>query len=126
MPVFLILGTLSGFLSVAIGAFGAHGLKDYFAANDPKLHANYLTAVQYQMYHSLALIAVFILLRHFPDNRMLSLSGWLFAVGILIFSGSLYAYSLTGVKVWGAITPIGGLSFLSAWVLLLIVGFKLR
>ncbi len=111
---FLSCGTLFGFIAVAAGAFGAHALKSRL---DPETLAIFETAARYQMYHALALIAVGIL-----DDRMpsmwLSLSGWSFLAGILIFSGSLYVLTLTGTHWLGAITPIGGVAFLAGWFLL--------
>ena len=112
----------SGFLAVALGAFGAHGLKQHLS-ND--MMAVYQTAVQYQFIHTLALLAVALLLLQFPDASLLRWAGLAFAVGILIFSGSLYVLSLSGIKWLGAITPIGGVGFLAGWVLLLVAAFKL-
>lgn len=109
---FLVLGSLSGFLGVALGAFGAHILKERL---DPVLLTTFETAVKYQMYHSLALILVAILLKA-GNSKWLVSSGWLFFAGIVIFSGSLYVLSLTGVKWFGAFTPFGGLAFLGGWV----------
>lgn len=122
MNIFLFLGGLNGFLSVALGAFGAHILEG-------RLSDHYLstwqTGVQYQMFHSVALLAIGILLSKFPDSSLLSWSGWLFFVGIVLFSGSLYILSISGIKVLGAITPIGGVSFLAAWILLMVASSKL-
>nr|WP_034773318.1 MULTISPECIES: DUF423 domain-containing protein [Bacillaceae]MCB5936801.1 DUF423 domain-containing protein [Bacillus sp. DFI.2.34]MBU5341568.1 DUF423 domain-containing protein [Caldifermentibacillus hisashii]MCB7070955.1 DUF423 domain-containing protein [Caldibacillus sp. 210928-DFI.2.22]MCB7074445.1 DUF423 domain-containing protein [Caldibacillus sp. 210928-DFI.2.18]MCB7078405.1 DUF423 domain-containing protein [Caldibacillus thermoamylovorans] len=122
MNLFLFLGALNGFLSVALGAFGAHILEG-------KLSDHYLstwqTGVQYQMFHALALLAVGLLMSKFPASSLISWSGWLFFAGIVLFSGSLYILSLTGVKVLGAITPIGGVSFLIAWILLMVAASKL-
>ncbi|WP_033827466.1 DUF423 domain-containing protein [Bacillus andreraoultii] len=122
MNIFLFLGGLNGFLSVALGAFGAHILEG-------RLSDHYLstwqTGVQYQMFHAVALLAIGILLSKFPDSSLLSWSGWLFFVGIVLFSGSLYILSISGIKVLGAITPIGGVSFLAAWILLMVASSKL-
>lgn len=122
MNLFLFLGALNGFLSVALGAFGAHILEG-------KLSDHYLstwqTGVQYQMFHALALLAVGLLMSKFPASSLIFWSGWLFFAGIVLFSGSLYILSLTGVKVLGAITPIGGVSFLIAWILLMVAASKL-
>src|SRR6185437_11340191 len=106
MKLFLFLASAFGFLSVAIGAFGAHALKDRISPE--MLEINH-TGSQYQMYHSLALLAVAILLKFYPDSKLFNAAGWLFVVGIIFFSGSLYLLSLTGVRILGAITPIGGL-----------------
>lgn len=123
MKVFLVLGTLNAFLSIALGAFGAHGLKD-------KLSAKYLdiyqTGVQYQMFHALGLLAVGILYGTLAQNQhgLMNWTGWLMFIGIVLFSGSLYVLSLTNYSVLGAITPFGGLCFLASWVLLTIVIIK--
>lgn len=122
MNIFLFLGGLNGFLSVALGAFGAHILEG-------KLSEHYLstwqTGVQYQMFHAVALLAIGILISRFPDSSLLSWSGWLFLVGIVLFSGSLYILSISGIKVLGAITPLGGVSFLAGWILLMVASSKL-
>jgi uncharacterized membrane protein YgdD (TMEM256/DUF423 family) len=117
MKLFLSIAAIFGFLAVAIGAFGAHAIKDRI---DAKMLDIYHTAVQYQMYHTLALIGVAFLIKFFPESRIFVLSGWFFTFGIIIFSGSLYALSLTGITKLGAITPIGGLCFLVAWAMLLV------
>lgn len=110
----VMLAGLFGFLGVGFGAFGAHALK---ARLTPELLAIYRTAVEYQFWHALALLAAGLLATSRP-GPMLALSGWSFTLGILLFSGSLYALALSGVRVLGAITPIGGLLFLAGWVLL--------
>lgn len=110
----VMLAGLFGFLGVGFGAFGAHALK---ARLTPELLAIYRTAVEYQFWHALALLAAGLLAMSRP-GPMLALSGWSFTLGILLFSGSLYALALSGVRVLGAITPIGGLLFLAGWVLL--------
>lgn len=112
---FLLLAAISGFLAVGLGAFGAHGLKTKLT---PDLLAVYRTAVEYQFYHTLALLAVGLLLLHWPQNTWLKGSGWAFVAGMLIFSGSLYLLALTGTRWLGAITPIGGAAFLAGWLLL--------
>ncbi|MEE8255177.1 MAG: DUF423 domain-containing protein [Nitrosomonadaceae bacterium] len=116
MPrIFLILGAINAFLCVAFGAFGAHGLKLRLSAD---MLAVYQIGVQYHFYHALGLIVVGLVLLHFPKSRSVALSGWLMLAGIVLFSVSLYALSLTGIHELGAITPLGGMAFLSAWVLL--------
>lgn len=110
----VMLAGLFGFLGVGFGAFGAHALK---ARLSPELLAVYRTAVEYQFWHALALLAVGLLALTRP-GALLVASGWCFTLGILIFSGSLYALALSGVRVLGAITPIGGLLFLAGWALL--------
>ncbi|MEZ5539016.1 MAG: DUF423 domain-containing protein [Pseudomonadales bacterium] len=110
--LFIGLASISGFLAVALGAFGAHGLKNRLPAD---LLAIWHTAVQYQFWHTLALFGVGILLAQGFSSRALSVSGWLFASGIILFSGSLYALCLSNVRWLGAITPIGGTLWLIAW-----------
>lgn len=123
-PVGFWLGMagLLGGLAVAAGAFGAHALEG-------KLSSHYLTvyetAVQYQMYHVLALLAVALLGAVLPDASWLQPSAWAFLVGIILFSGSLYALVFSGVRVLGMITPIGGVAFLVGWGLLAYAGFRL-
>jgi uncharacterized membrane protein YgdD (TMEM256/DUF423 family) len=112
---YLMAAALSGFIAVALGAFGAHGLKQRLSAD---LLAVFQTGVQYHFYHTFALLAVGLLMLHMPTNASLRWSGILFIAGIVIFSGSLYVLSLTGVKWLGAITPLGGVAFLVAWLLL--------
>jgi uncharacterized membrane protein YgdD (TMEM256/DUF423 family) len=113
---FLTLASTSGLLAVAIGAFGAHALK---ARLDAYSLGVFETAVQYQFYHSLALLGVGILLLHQPQVALLRSSGWLFLIGMILFSGSLYLLALSGVKWLGAVTPLGGLAFIAGWGCLL-------
>jgi uncharacterized membrane protein YgdD (TMEM256/DUF423 family) len=112
--VFFALGALSGFLGVALGAFGAHALK---ARLGPDMLATFEVGVRYQMYHALALLAVGWACTRFP-GPVLTAGGWLFVAGTVIFSGSLYALSLSGVRWLGAITPLGGLVLLGGWLCL--------
>lgn len=118
MPRFLITaGALSAALSVALGAFAAHALKSRMP---PEALAVFQTGVQYQFYHSLGLILVGIVAQRYQASILLSAAGLLMAVGILLFSGSLYALSTTGIRSLGIITPIGGIAFIGAWLLLAI------
>lgn len=112
---YLMIAALSGFLAVALGAFGAHGLKQRLSVD---LLAVYQTGVQYHFYHTFALLVVGLLMLQMPGSGALRWSGILFIVGIVIFSGSLYVLSLTGVRWLGAITPLGGVAFMVAWLLL--------
>ena len=112
--LFFTLGALSAFIAVALGAFGAHALK---ARLDAPLLAVFETAVRYQMTHALALLAVGWACTRWP-GRALTASGWLFVAGTLLFSGSLYALSLTGLRGLGAITPLGGVAWLAGWACL--------
>ena len=116
MPrTFLTLGAINAFLCVAFGAFGAHGLKQRLSID---MLAVYQTGVQYHFYHALGLVAVGLVLLHLPKSKLIVLSGWLMLTGIVLFSVSLYALSLTGIRGLGMITPFGGVAFLSAWALL--------
>jgi uncharacterized membrane protein YgdD (TMEM256/DUF423 family) len=114
----LRIGAVWGFLAVAMGAFGAHGLKDRLTALDQL--ANFHTAAQYHMYIALALVAVGLLQAMGRSGTALSFAGWSFLIGSVIFSGSLYVLSLTGLKWLGAITPIGGVAILVGWAALAI------
>ena len=100
------------FAGVAAGAFGAHALKARLTADELGI---WQTAVQYHMWHGLGLLAAGLLLLHKPGSVPLAVAGWLFVAGIALFSGSLYALALTGVRGLGAVTPIGGVAFLGAW-----------
>ena len=131
MPkTYLLIAALSGFIAVALGAFGAHGLRDKLSAD---LLAVYQTGVQYQFYHTFALLAVGLLLMLStpslssavipPQVTWLKWSGNLFAIGIVIFSGSLYVLALSGVRWLGAITPLGGLAFLAGWISLAVAAW---
>ena len=112
--LFFALGCLSAFVAVALGAFGAHALK---ARLDADLLATFEVGVRYQMVHALALLAVGWACTRWP-GALVNASGWLFVAGSVIFSGSLYALSLTGLRWLGAITPIGGLGLLAGWLCL--------
>lgn len=117
----LQLGGVLGVLSVAIGAFGAHGLKDYLTKTE-RLDV-FETAVKYQFYHTFAIIIVAVLMNNF-DNKLLTYSGFAFAAGIVLFSGSLYALIGTQITKFGAITPLGGLLFIVGWVLMVLAVSK--
>jgi uncharacterized membrane protein YgdD (TMEM256/DUF423 family) len=112
---FLLVGAVSGFLGVALGAFGAHGLRGRLS---PDMLAVFETAVRYQMYHTLALLAVAAAIGRLGDAQLLLIAGWFFVAGIVLFSGSLYVLALTGVAAFGAVTPIGGLALLIGWACL--------
>lgn len=111
----LLAGSLLGALGVGLGAFGAHALRQMLETSN-RLDT-FETAVKYQFYHALALIAVGMLMHQFPEKN-LSAAGWSFLVGTLIFSGSLYIICFTGIKAFGAITPIGGVAMIAGWLLL--------
>lgn len=114
MKIFLILGAINGFLAVALGAFGAHGLE---AALTEQELGTWEKAVDYQMFHTAALLVVGLLLSKI-NSTSLAWSGWMFFIGIILFSGSLYIYSTTSMTTFAMITPLGGISFLIGWILL--------
>lgn len=113
--LFLAAGAVSGALAVAAGAFGAHALRSRLDAADLAI---FETAVRYQMYHALALIAVAWAVTVAPEASSVRWSGWLFVAGTVIFSGSLYLLVLTDTRWLGAITPIGGIAFIAGWLCL--------
>ena len=113
--LFFALGSIVGLLSVAAGAFGAHALKAKLPAD---ALATYHTAVQYHAWHALGLLGIGVLLALKPDDAALAWSAWLLLAGIALFSGSLYAIALTGVRSFGYATPVGGVAFLGAWAAL--------
>ena len=120
MPrTFLLAGALAGFVGVAFGAFGAHGLRGRLS---PDMLAVFETGVRYQMYHALALMltAALMMPGRIESDRAAAAAGWLFVAGIVLFSGSLYLLAVTGITVLGAITPIGGVAFLLGWACLAI------
>lgn len=117
-----IIMTASVFLAlaVAIGAFGAHGLKSHLST---EMLATYKTGVEYHFYHALGLLLVGVLAVYMPGVQ-LKWSAIFLSTGIILFSGSLYALAITGIKWLGAITPIGGLSFIAGWVMLFVFVWK--
>jgi len=112
--LFLAAGGLAALTAVALGAFGAHALKSRLSA---EMLAVWHTGIEYHVYHALGLLAVGLAAQQLPDSGLLKWSGWLMLAGILLFSGSLYALALTGVRSLGAIAPVGGAAFLAAWAL---------
>ena len=119
--VFLFLGAVSALIGVGMGAFGAHGLKNILS---PELLAVYQTGVTYQMWHALGLIGIALMRQQFSESKLLIWSGWLMLFGILLFSGSLYLLAILNLKWLGMLTPIGGVSFIVAWVLIAIFASK--
>jgi uncharacterized membrane protein YgdD (TMEM256/DUF423 family) len=122
MKAFIIVGAINAFMAVALGAFGAHGLKD-------KLDAHYLdiwkTGVTYQMFHAIGILIIGLLIgKVAAASPQFIWSGWLMLAGIILFSGSLYVLSLTKIGILGAITPIGGVCFLAAWILMVVGAVK--
>ncbi|MGE7949069.1 DUF423 domain-containing protein [Lysinibacillus sp. NPDC093688] len=123
MKKFIVTGALHGFLAVALGAFGAHALKEVL---DDYSRGIWETAVQYQMFQATAILIIGILMssKLLGAVKQLNLAGIFFNLGIVFFSGSLYVLAISGVKVLGAITPIGGVLFLVGWVLIIITALK--
>lgn len=119
--IFLFLGTTCAFLGVVLGAFGAHSLKTILS---PELLAIYKTGVEYQMWHAFGLIAIALMQQHDAQSKLLKWAGGLMFLGILLFSGSLYLLAILNLPILGAITPIGGVSFLTSWSLLIIFSGK--
>lgn len=117
---YLLLGACFGMLAVICGAFGAHALEKMLT--EPMLQ-RYHTGVDYQFYHAFALLITG-LLQHHLTHRALNVAGMAFVVGILLFSGSLYLYALSGIKTFGMITPVGGVAFLVGWGGLIIAMWK--
>jgi uncharacterized membrane protein YgdD (TMEM256/DUF423 family) len=122
MPNFVFLGSLNMMLAVIFGAFGAHGLKSRVSAEQL---AWWHAGVNYHAWHALGLFAIGLLLLNQPSLSPAKSAGWLMQSGIIIFSGSLYAMTLGAPRWFGAITPIGGLAFIAAWVVLAWASLKL-
>jgi uncharacterized membrane protein YgdD (TMEM256/DUF423 family) len=112
------IGAVLGFLGVAIGAFGAHGLKARLESLGTS--ATFHTGVEYHFYHALALLALGIMWGPFQARMTSNLAGWAFVIGVILFSGSLYVLAVTGFKTLGMITPFGGLAFLVGWAALVV------
>jgi len=117
---FLLVGALAAFVGVALGAFGAHGLR---ARLSSEMLAVFETGVRYHMYHAFAILIVALALARL-DGWLIRAAGWLFTAGIVLFSGSLYALALSGVTILGAVTPIGGLAFLLGWACLAVAALR--
>ncbi|GAA4836279.1 DUF423 domain-containing protein [Paenibacillus vulneris] len=120
---FVVTGGICAFLSVALGAFGAHALKTKIPAD---MLAVYETGVQYQMMHSLGLIAIGLIAAMLPNNKHLARAGWSMLIGIVLFSGSLYVLAVTQIKPLGAITPFGGVAFLFGWLSLVLAALQYK
>ncbi|MEO0352017.1 MAG: DUF423 domain-containing protein [Cyanobacteria bacterium P01_A01_bin.15] len=119
----IAIASILGGLSVAGGAFGAHALK---AQLSEKALATFELGTRYQMYHSLALLLVGLLWLQNPTNGWLNYASWALIIGIVIFSGSLYGLSLSGIKILGAVTPIGGVALIVGWALVATAAFSLQ
>src|SRR3954471_2222527 len=118
---FLLLAGILGALAVALGAFGAHALEGRLSE---ALLNTYEVGVRYHFYHVLALLGVVAVINRWPDSGVAVAAGWLFVIGIVIFSGSLYLLAFTGVRWLGAITPIGGVAFIAGWLCLAWAAFR--
>lgn len=114
MKIFLIIGVINGFLAVALGAFGAHGLEGKISDHAITIWEK---AVTYQMFHTVVILIIGMLVTQIQQPSV-HWAGWLFLVGIVLFSGSLYTYAVTGTKFLAMITPFGGIVFLIAWIAL--------
>ncbi len=123
--IFLSIGAILGGLSVAGGAFASHALREKISDRSLEI---FETAARYQMYHALALLLVALLLSIYQESPPPTLlaSGWLFIIGIALFSGSLYALSLTNVKILGAIAPLGGAALIAGWGALAFAAWSLK
>jgi uncharacterized membrane protein YgdD (TMEM256/DUF423 family) len=121
---FLTIAAIFGGLSVAGGAFGAHALREKISERSLEI---FDTGARYQMYHALALLLVAMLMSRLDSSpTTLLVSGWLFIIGVVIFSGSLYALSLTGIKSLGAVAPLGGLALMLGWAALAVAGATIK
>ena len=119
---FIQIAAIVGATAVGVGAFGAHGLEPILESNG-RLET-FETAVKYHFYHALAMLAVAVWYHFQPERKILMKAMWSFLIGILIFSGSLYVLSLTGITWLGAITPLGGVAFIVGWLFLFWAGKK--
>ncbi|MFC5469199.1 DUF423 domain-containing protein [Cohnella suwonensis] len=115
MNKYVKIGAIFAMLAVAIGAFGAHMLEDRVSADDLDV---YETGVHYHMFHAVGLLVVGLLMDKLPNRKLGEWAGRLLTVGIVLFSGSLYVLAISGVKVLGAITPLGGVAFIAGWICL--------
>jgi uncharacterized membrane protein YgdD (TMEM256/DUF423 family) len=121
---FFLIGAFFAGLAVALGAFGAHGLKNLVS---PESIATWEKAVRYQMYHALALLLLAWAVNQWPDQlKLFTIGGWAFLAGVILFSGSLYLLVLTDLKWLGAITPFGGVAFVVGWLSLLLAAWRSR
>jgi uncharacterized membrane protein YgdD (TMEM256/DUF423 family) len=120
-PIFLLLGALNALIAVVMGAFGAHSLKNSISS---EMLAVYHTGVTYQMWHALGLIGIALISQQTADSKLINWAGGLMFTGITLFSGSLYLLAVLNHKWLGMITPIGGVCFLTAWLLIVLFAIK--
>ncbi len=118
---FLFFAALAAFLAVALGAFAAHGLRGRL---DEHLMEVFQTGVRYHFFHALGLGLIAVLAKQYPDSTTLCWAGWLMVAGMLVFSGSLYLLCLSGQSWLGMVTPLGGLAFMAAWLLLAVFAYR--
>lgn len=121
--IFLAIASVLGGISVILGAFASHALKDRLSDRALEI---WETGTKYQMYHALALILIALLITRLPASTPLLVAGYAFIAGILLFSGSLYALSLSGIKWLGAITPLGGVAFIIGWICLAVAAWGIE
>jgi uncharacterized membrane protein YgdD (TMEM256/DUF423 family) len=121
--LFLALGSINAALAVIFGAFGAHALR---ARLSPDMLAVYHTSSQYHFYHALGMLLIGAIATHFQNDGALQLSGYLMLAGIILFCGSLYLLAITGITWLGAVTPLGGLAFIAAWIVLAVAVLRAR
>ncbi|WP_257347531.1 DUF423 domain-containing protein [Pseudalkalibacillus decolorationis] len=119
--LFIILGAVNAGLAVILGAFGAHGLESKLSA---KMMEVFKTGVQYHIFHALGLFVIAFLADKFAGSALIHWAGWVMLIGIVLFSGSLYVLSTTGISKLGIITPFGGLAFIISWLLIVIAAIK--
>jgi uncharacterized membrane protein YgdD (TMEM256/DUF423 family) len=116
MPkTFISIGAINALLCILLGAFGAHGLKQMLS---PDMLTVFQTGVQFHFYHAIGLMIIGIVLLHFTKSRLITISGWLMLTGIVLFCGSLYVLSITGMRQLGMLAPFGGTAFMIAWGML--------
>ncbi|KAA0546141.1 DUF423 domain-containing protein [Bacillus sp. BGMRC 2118] len=121
MKLFIVIGAINALIAVALGAFGAHGLEGKLSA---KMLEVWKTGVTYQMFHAIGLLVIGLLVGKYENVASFTWAGWIMFIGIVLFSGSLYALSTTGIKFFGPITPLGGVAFLIAWFMVIIGAVK--
>ena len=119
--LFLILGSINAATAVSMGAFGAHSLKTKISED---MLSVFKTAVQYHFYHSLGLLIVGLLTIYLKPEKHIKIAGWMMFIGIILFSGSLYILSSTGIRWLGIITPFGGIAFILSWIYVVIAVWK--
>lgn len=121
LKLFMLIGSINMLIAVGLGAFGAHGLQPKLSE---RMFEIYQTGVQYHMIHAVGILIIASLADRFTNPVMLTWAGWAMFVGIIFFSGSLYILSISGIKILGAITPIGGVFFMVGWLLIVITAIK--